>query len=282
MIRLGFKLNVLIEPEGKKLNSSQPIGIFDSGVGGLSVLEHIHRLLPAEDLIYIADSAYMPYGSRHLNVVKERCHLLADFFIRQDVKALVVACNTATAAAIEDLRQNFQIPVIGMEPAVKPAVEATKAGVIGVLATNGTLASEKFSRLVKRFGSDAEVVFQPGEGLVEQVEAGHFDSDDTRKMLLMYLEPLLQQGMDTLVLGCTHYPFLMPLIRQIAGDDVVILDTGDAIAEELKRQLEAGQLNAPEDVKGCIRFFSSGDRENSLNIISRLWGVDVAVDTIKL
>jgi len=264
------------------LNSSQPIGIFDSGVGGLSVLEHIHRLLPAEDLIYIADSAYMPYGSRHLNVVKERCHLLAHFFIRQDVKAMVVACNTATAAAIEDLRQNFQIPVIGMEPAVKPAVEATKAGVIGVLATNGTLASEKFSRLVKRFGSDAEVVFQPGEGLVEQVEAGHFDSDDTRKMLVMYLEPLLQQGMDTLVLGCTHYPFLMPLIRQITGDDVVILDTGDAIAEELKRQLEAGQLNAPEDVKGCIRFLSSGDRENSLNIISRLWGVDVAVDTIKL
>ncbi|MES0372280.1 MAG: glutamate racemase [Mariprofundaceae bacterium] len=270
------------------MSNHQPIGVFDSGVGGLSVLEHIHRQLPAENLIYLADSAYIPYGSLQSDLIQRRSHLIAEFFISRGVKAMVVACNTATAAAIESLRLSFQIPVIGMEPAVKPAVLATQVGVIGVLATSGTLASEKFSSLVKRFGSSAEVVFQPGDGLVEQVESGNMESEETHSLLKKHLEPLMKQGVDTLVLGCTHYPFLIPQIREIVGDDVVILDTGDAIASELKRQLEAAELivpklmaldlTTPESSEGSVTFFSSGDAEAGRVMISRLWGRDVTVE----
>lgn len=242
------------------------------------MLEHVHRQLPAENLMYVADAAYMPYGSLQPDLIQARSHLIADFFIRQGAKAMVVACNTATAVAVEELRHSFQIPIIGMEPAVKPATHATKAGVIGVLATSGTLASEKFSKLVKRFGSSAEVIFQPGSGLVEQVEAGDFKSDRTRELLKQHLEPLMQRGVDTLVLGCTHYPFLIPLIREITGDQVVILDTGDAIASELKRQLGVAGLVAPGGTKGSVTFYSSGDVEAGRVMISRLWGRGVTVE----
>ncbi|MFC1542665.1 glutamate racemase [Pseudomonadota bacterium] len=262
------------------MSSQQPIGVFDSGVGGLSVLRHVRDLLPDERLLYVADSAYMPYGSLTLKAVEERCHRIAGFFAMQGAKAVVVACNTATAAAIEALRRDFPLPIIGMEPAVKPAVEATKAGVIGVLATSGTLASEKFSGLVKRFGSSAEVIFQPGSGLVELVEAGEFDSPRTRELLEMHLLPLLERGADVLVLGCTHYPFLTPVIREIVGSNVTILDTGDAIALELKRQLIAGALTASEDAIGSVLFFSSGDLKRNQSIISHLWGSDVAVNNL--
>ncbi|MDT8376870.1 MAG: glutamate racemase [Mariprofundaceae bacterium] len=264
------------------MSNQQPVGVFDSGIGGLSVLRHIYDLLPDERLIYVADSAYMPYGSLTHEAVEERCHRIAGFFVAQGAKALVVACNTATAAAIETLRRDFSLPIIGMEPAVKPAVEATRAGVIGVLATSGTLASRKFSGLVKRFGSSAEVIFQPGSGLVEQVEAGDFDSDKTRQLLQAHLAPLLARGVDVLVLGCTHYPFLAPLIHEIAGKDVTILDTGSAIAAELKRQLEKNHLTASENSAGGVQFFSSGDVERSQLMISRLWGSDVTVEKLGL
>jgi glutamate racemase len=220
----------------------------------------------------------MPYGSLTPEEIEDRCHRIAGFFTDQGAKALVVACNTATAVAIESLRRNFSLPIIGMEPAVKPAVEATKTGVIGVLATSGTLASGKFSGLVKRFRSDAEVVFQPGSGLVEQVEAGDFDSDKTRELLKAHLLPLLERGVDVLVLGCTHYPFLTPLIQEIVGRDVTILDTGDAIAAELKRQLEKNHLTAAENSMGGLQFFSNGDIEHSQSMMSHLWGSSVVVE----
>ena len=272
------------------LEEHRPIGVFDSGVGGLSVLRHVHALLPAENLLYVADSAFMPYGSRCSDEINERGHLLTRFFVEQGAKAVVVACNTATAAAIETLRHDFTIPIIGMEPAVKPAVEATRTGVIGVLATSGTLASEKFSKLVARFDRHAEVVFQPGEGLVEQVEAGELSSKTTGELLRGHLAPLLERGVDALVLGCTHYPFLTPLIREIVGDDVVILDTGSAIAAELQRQLEKLQVMATEGVSedasenraGTIRFFTSGDVECVRPMISKLWGSAVEVESLKL
>jgi glutamate racemase len=220
----------------------------------------------------------MPYGSLTPEEIEDRCHRIAGFFTDQGAKALVVACNTATAVAIESLRRNFSLPIIGMEPAVKPAVEATKTGVIGVLATSGTLASGKFSGLVKRFRSDAEVVFQPGSGLVEQVEAGDFDSDKTRELLKAHLLPLLERGVDVLVLGCTHYPFLTPLIQEIVGRDVTILDTGDAIAAELKRQLEKNHLTAAENSMGGLQFFSNGDIEHSQSMMPHLWGSSVVVE----
>ncbi len=264
------------------MDNHQPIGVFDSGVGGLSVLRHVQEMLPFERLLYVADSAYMPYGSQSPESVRERSRLITRFFIDTGAKAVVVACNTATAAAIEALRREFSLPIIGMEPAVKPAVESTKSGVIGVLATSGTLASEKFTRLVQRFDSHARVVFQPGEGLVEQVEAGELDSDKTRALLQSCLMPLLEHGVDTLVLGCTHYPFLTPVIRDIVGENVVILDTGNAIAAELKRKLDQLGLTGSGDCSGPVRFFSSGDVERVEPMMSRLWGGSVQVQPLNL
>ena len=263
------------------MDNHQPIGVFDSGVGGLSVLDHIHQLLPAEQLIYVADSAFMPYGSQSPEMIIERSQLITRFFVEQGVKAVVVACNTATAAAIASLRETFPLPIIGMEPAVKPAVEATRVGVIGVLATSGTLSSEKFSRLVARFDSHAEVVFQSGVGLVEQVEAGALEGEKTEALLQEHLAPLLERGVDALVLGCTHYPFLAPAIRKIVGEDVSVLDTGEAIAVELKRQLERSQQLAVEG-SGKVSFFSSGDIESVEPMMSRLWGRVVQVQPLKI
>jgi len=258
----------------------RPVGVFDSGVGGLSVLEHARRLLPEESFIYVADSAWMPYGGRSPELIRDRCRLISRFLIGQGAKALVVACNTATAAAIEVIRSEFALPVIGMEPAVKPAVEASKRGVIGVLATAGTLSSDKFLRLVRRFDSHAEVVFQPGDGLVELVEAGELSSDRTRKLLEKHLQPLLERGIDALVLGCTHYPFLTPLIREVVGPDVVILDTGGAIAAELRRQLDRHGLLSPAAGAGSVRFYSSSPTEENRSMISRLWGASVALEKL--
>lgn len=257
------------------MNNRKPIGVFDSGVGGLSVLEQIHRLLPGESLIYVADSAWMPYGALNHEVIRERCRNISRFLIGQGAKALVVACNTATAAAIGELRHEFPLPIIGMEPAVKPAVEATRNGVIGVLATAGTLSSDKFMRLVKRFDAHAEVVFQPGNGLVELVEAGELSGERTRALLEKHLQPLLQRGIDALVLGCTHYPFLTPLIREIVGDGVTILDTGPAIAAELKRQLEKNGLAAQGGSAGSVCFYSSRPDAANRQMISRLWGSQI-------
>jgi len=264
----------------ERLDRQRSVGVFDSGVGGLSVLEHLHRQLPAENLIYVADSAWMPYGALQHEVVRERCRLVSRFLIGQGAKALVVACNTATAAAIESLRSEFPLPIIGMEPAVKPAVEATRNGVIGVLATAGTLSSEKFLRLVKRFDSHAEVVFQPGNGLVELVEAGELTGERTRTLLESHLKPLLSRGIDVLVLGCTHYPFLVPLIRDIVGENVVILDTGRAIAAELGRQLDRHDLCASAGETGSVRFYSSRANEENRSMISRLWGDEIVLEKL--
>jgi glutamate racemase len=267
---------------GVFLKNNRPIGVFDSGMGGLSVLKHIHQLLPAEQLLYVADSAFMPYGNQSSELISERCHLITRFFVERGAKAVVVACNTATASAIESLRADFSIPLIGMEPAVKPAVEASRTGIIGVLATSGTLASEKFSKLVQRFDSHAEVIFQPGTGLVEQVEAGELGTEKTTALLQKHLEPLLARNIDVLVLGCTHYPFLAPLIRKIVGDNVTILDTGNAIAVELKRQLERLPSNEISAMDGSVSFFSSGDIGRVEPMMSQLWGEAVQLQPLKI
>ncbi len=259
------------------MNCIKPIGLFDSGVGGLSVLRHVHQLLPDEQLIYVADSAYMPYGSQSPQLIRQRCHRMADFFVQHHAKAVVVACNTATAVAVESLRERYSLPIIGMEPAVKPAVESSRSGIIGVLATSGTLASEKFSRLVQRFDSHAEVIFQPGEGLVELVEAGELSGKRVRECLQQCLSPLLSRNIDVLVLGCTHYPFLAPLIREIVGEGISILDTGSAIASELKRQLQRTNALSEKRASGAVQFYSSGDVERLVPIIDQLWGARVDV-----
>ncbi len=254
----------------------QPIGIFDSGVGGLSVLAHIHQRLPGEALLYVADSAYMPYGCKPEAVIQQRCVKISDFLFRQQCKAIVVACNTATAAAVHHIRASYAFPVIGMEPAVKPAVFHSRSKVIGVLTTSATSTSDKFNRLAARFSQHARLIVQPCPGLVERIESGELTGDTTRDMLSSFLQPLIRQGMDTLVLGCTHYPFVSALIRDIAGDDILIIDTGAAIACELERQLQNRQLLS-ENKTASIEFWSSGDVEIVAPVMSLLWGEKIMV-----
>jgi glutamate racemase len=249
-----------------------PIGVFDSGVGGLSVLRHIRDELPTQDLLYVADSAHAPYGSKTPEQIQARSLLLAEFLVGQGAKALVIACNTATAAAAALLRERYAIPILGMEPALKPAVAATRSGVVGVLATSGTLKSARFAALLESHGSNVRVVTQAAHGLVECVERGDIDAPATRQLLWQYLEPLLSAGADTLVLGCTHYPFLRGPIRALVGERVVIIDTGEAVARHLRRRLEDEGLLGTDQSPGRARFWSSGDVSLGQQVIERLWG----------
>lgn len=254
-----------------------PIGVFDSGVGGLSVLREIRRELPGEDLLYVADSGHAPYGDKATELIEARAIAIVEFLISQRVKAIVVACNTATGVAIQMLRARFPVPIVAMEPAVKPAAAHTKSGVIGVLATSRTIASDNFAKLHDRFGADVKILMQACPGLVEQVEAGHLSGDKTRALIERYVVPLLQQRADTLVLGCTHYPFLAPLIQEIVGPTIAIIDPAAAIARELRRRLTSANLLSIESRAGTERFWSSATPNTAQTIISQLWQVDVEV-----
>lgn len=255
-------------------SNSAPIGVFDSGVGGLSVLRHIREQLPQEDLLYVADSAHAPYGVKTPEQIQERSLLLAEFLLEQGAKALVVACNTATAAAATLLRERFSVPVIAMEPAVKPAVAATKTGVIGVLATSGTLQSARFAALLENHSQGVKVVTQAGLGLVECVERGELDTPATRELLMRYLQPILDDGADTLVLGCTHYPFLRETIAALVGDKLQLVDTGVAVARQVYRRMEENGLLRDEENVGQERFWTTGDLAQGQSTLRLLWGVD--------
>jgi glutamate racemase len=261
--------------------ANNPIGVLDSGVGGISVLKHIHSLLPHEELRYVADSKYAPYGNKTPEQIQSRCFEIADFLIAQDVKALVVACNTATAAAIDEMREKYSLPIIGMEPAVKPAAAATKNGIIGVLATVGTLKSAQFAALLESYGRNVEVVTQACIGLVECIEHGELDSDKTLALVKQYCQPLLDEGADTIVLGCTHYPFVRPLIEQIVGPEVVLIDTGAAVANQLKHRLQMFNLLAESsDQAGNINFWTNSDMLNAKQVIEALWGKPIKINVL--
>jgi glutamate racemase len=234
------------------------IGVFDSGVGGISVLREIRTLLPREDLLYVADSGHCPYGSKSESYIRERSLRVSRWLLEQGSKCIVVACNTATAAAATTLRTTFDAPIVAMEPAIKPAVAATRSGVVGVLATVGTARSERLTALIERFGRGVQILTQPCPGLVEQIEAGNLDGPVTRSLLQRYVEPLLQRGADTLVLGCTHYPFLRPLLADIAGPDVALIDTGAAVARRADQVLGEHDLLRAVGT-GVEHFWSSGD-----------------------
>src|SRR5690606_34331294 len=208
----AFVAILSLRMEGRNAMSEAAIGVFDSGVGGLSVLREIRAQLPAEDLLYVADSGAAPYGERTEEFIRGRVRAIVEFFLRRQVKAIVVACNTATAVAVELIRSQYDIPVVAVEPAVKPAAALTKSGVIGVLATSRTLSSERFARLAGNYGEGVTVLLQACPGFVEQVEKGELDSVETRGLVQRYVGPLIDQGVDTLVLGCTHYPFLRAAI----------------------------------------------------------------------
>jgi glutamate racemase len=253
----------------------------DSGVGGLSVLREIRDLLPREDLIYVADSRYAPYGERPEAFIEARVTAVVEYLASQDVKAVVVACNTATGVAVDGLRARFQMPIVAIEPALKPAAAMTRTGVVGVLATHRTLESEKFARLRARHAAGVEVMIQPCPGLAEQVERGDFNSVATKRLVEEYVRPLMEKKVDTLVLGCTHYPFLEAVIREIAGDGVEIIDPGDAVARELKRQLERERSLSDDATPGSVRFVTSGEPEAVRKVIEELWKERVAVEPLK-
>jgi glutamate racemase len=271
------------------MKSSGTIGVFDSGVGGLSVLQHIRQTLPGERLIYIADSGHVPYGDKSASYIEQRSHTLTRFLIAQGAEAVVIACNTATAAAVTSLRSQFNIPIVGMEPAVKPAVSATKSGVVGVLATIGTLESARFAALLERYGDEVEIITQGCPGLVEQVEKAELNNARTRELIKRFTAPLLARGVDTLILGCTHYPFLSPLIRDVVGNDIVLVDTGAAVARQLQRRVASARqlrvesleisLTRPCD-KTTPLFFTSGEPVLAAHIMSALWGESVNVERL--
>jgi glutamate racemase len=234
------------------------IGVFDSGIGGLSVLREIVRYLPHQDVLYFADSAHVPYGSRDLEEIRLFSTSITSFLIEQGAGAIVVACNTASAAALYHLRARFDLPVVGMEPAVKPAAERTHSQQVGVIATEATFQGELFARLVERFARDTVVHTQACPGLVERVEAGLIDDAETEAMLRGYLGPMLQAGIDSLVLGCTHYPFLRPAIERLVGPAVEVIDPAPAVARQTGRVL-ASQGGLLQEGNGQVTYFASGD-----------------------
>lgn len=263
-----------------KQPTDQPIGVFDSGVGGLSVLRRIQTDLSHETLLYVADSGHAPYGNKPNEFIARRSVAITEFLLEHRAKAVVVACNTATAAAIAQLRNRFHVPIIGIEPAIKPAVAATRSGVVGLLATGNTVRSNKFAALLDQHGHRARVMVQPCPGLADCVERGELHGSHPRALLEKFLEPLLAQGADTLVLGCTHYPFLIPLIQQLVGPDVVILDPSAAVARQLRRRLEAASVLANSLAIGDTRYWTSGPLERTAQVMGRLLGYPVAVEPL--
>ncbi|AKR44020.1 glutamate racemase [Methylophilus sp. TWE2] len=249
-----------------------PVGVMDSGVGGLSVLQHLTRQLPHEHFIYFADSAHAPYGNKTATEIQQRCFTIADTLIAKGAKALVVACNTATAAAIAAMRERYSLPIIGMEPAVKPAAAASKNGIIGVLATTGTLKSAQFAALLEHYGQGVQVVTQACVGLVECIEQGQLDTPHTLALLEQYCQPLIAAGADTIVLGCTHYPFVRKHIQTIVGPDVTLIDTGAAVAKRLQQVLEQEQMLNTATEAGDYVFLTSG-MEKTGRVMQELWGL---------
>jgi glutamate racemase len=259
------------------LQRTAPIGVFDSGVGGISVLRHLHALLPAEALHYYADSLHAPYGNKSPEFIQQRALAISDFLIGQGAKAIVVACNTATAAAISLLRERYSLPVIGMEPAVKPAAAASKSGVIGVLATSGTLKSAQFAALLESYGKGVRVVTQACHGLVEQIEQGDLASPLTRGIIAGYVTPLLDAGADTIVLGCTHYPFVRALIEEVIGPDITLIDTGVAVARQLQHRLQEKALDSDVTCTGQVNIWTNSRNPDAKDVILRLWGASADV-----
>jgi glutamate racemase len=249
--------------------SRAPVGIYDSGVGGLSVLREIRAAMPAESIEYVADSANAPWGDKPPGFVRDRGLRLARFLVAQGVKAIVIGSNTGTAGSAEAVRAVLSIPVVGIEPGIKPAVAATRSGVIGAIVPAAVGDSDRLASLLDRFGSDVKVVVQPVPGLVEHIEAGDLDSAELRRKTADFIRPMLDAGADTIVLGSTHYVFLKPLLTDLTGGRVTLIETGPAVARQLSRVLEERGLRA-QDGEGRDRFWTSGDPVSASRVMSRL------------
>lgn len=236
------------------------IGVLDSGVGGLSVLKEILKLVPGGRFIYYSDNANCPYGEKTPEFIQDRCREIVGMMVSKGAQVVVVACNTATAAAISVLRSEFDIPFIGMEPAVKPAALGTKTGVIGVLATSGTLKGSKYLTTRGRFEDDVRIEEHVGRGFVELVESGELDGPHAEEVVAASLRPLIVAGADTIVLGCTHYPFLLPVMRKIVGDGVNFIDPAPAVARQLVNIMAQNNIG-PADGEPDVELISSGSAD---------------------
>jgi len=232
-----------------------PIGIFDSGIGGTSIWKEVIKLLPNEHTIYLADSKNAPYGEKSREEIIALSIKNTEFLIAKGCKLIIVACNTATTNAIDVLRKNYNIPFIGIEPAIKPAALYSKTGAIGILATKGTLSSKLFEKTTKEYTKNITIIEQNGEGLVSLIEEGKINSEELKKLLTSYLNPMLSYNIDHLVLGCTHYPYLIPQIKNILGSNIKIIDSGEAVAKQTKSMLKQLNLMTNKNEKGTHQFF---------------------------
>lgn len=262
------------------MSDSRPIGIFDSGIGGLSVVRHVLAELPQEHLIYIADQHHVPYGPRPADEILRFSDGITRFLLTQNVKQIVVACNTATAAALTELRRRYpDIDFVGMEPAVKPAANLTQSGKVGVLATAGTFQSQRYAFLMERYASHVQIFENPCVGLVDLIEAGKGDAPETAVLLQTVLTPMLQAGADTIVLGCTHYPFVAGQIRSITGEQVHLIDPAPAIVRQMQRLLKAnGQFAAPTQ-SGKTRFITTGSPYLLGQVLPQWLGIEADIET---
>jgi glutamate racemase len=248
----------------------RPVGVFDSGVGGLSVLRAIRQQLPNESVLYFGDQEHVPYGQRQLTEVRKFSEAITRFLLEQGAKLIVVACNTASAAALQSLRKEFpKVFFVGMEPAVKPAAENNRSGVVGVLATPATFQGPLYASVVERFAGNVKLLQDTCPGLVQQIECGALDSSETRSILESALHPMLDQGIDTVVLGCTHYPFVIPLIQEIVGQNVRVIDPAPAVARQVARLLVLTERVANPKF-GTVRFFTSGEASRFEELLPRL------------
>ncbi|RZJ33844.1 MAG: glutamate racemase [Flavobacterium sp.] len=239
------------------MHNNNPIGLFDSGIGGTSIWKEIHQLLPAEDTIYLADSKNAPYGEKSKEAIIALSKKNTEILLEQNCKIIVVACNTATTNAIRELRASYDVPFIGIEPAIKPAAWQSRTHIIGILATKGTLSSELFNKAIE-FHQDTKIVEQVGHGLVQLIEEGRIDSPEMDGLLKQYLQPMIDQNIDYLVLGCSHYPYLIPKIKKLLPNHISIIDSGEAVARQTKNVL-AGMSAFSNHKLGTATFFTNSD-----------------------
>lgn len=262
-----------------ELASLCPIGAFDSGLGGLSIIAEIRRVLPQEDIVFYGDNANCPYGGRSDEWLRNRALEIADFLYGQGAKTIVVACNAASAAGLEHLRARYTAPIVGLVPAVKPAVEMTRTGTVGVLATQAALRGRLLADVIERFAAPAgvQVITTAPVGMVEAVERGDFDTPEATEAVAAAMLPMIEAGADCIVLGCTHYPFLSPVIRKIAGDGVRIIDSSQGVALQTQRVLDASQLLRRDEQVGRLTVYTSGDPNVVAPVVWRMVGEEVPV-----
>ena len=254
--------------------NKQPIGIFDSGVGGTSIWKEINKLLPHEDTIYLADSVNAPYGPKGGKTIIDLCIKNTELLLSKSCKLIIVACNTATTNAIDYLRSNYNIPFIGIEPAIKPAALQTQTNAVGILATQGTLSSALFSKTSGKFASNVKVIEQVGEGIVDLIESGKLYSKEMTFLLEEYLKPMLEANIDHLVLGCTHYPYLIPQLETLLPKHVKIIDSGEAVAKQTKAILDKNDLLNTENLNPKCQFFTNGNLEIMKQLLEAKFEVD--------